>query len=451
MTQANARKAEIPGEAGEAEGNVPSPTVAVIVGTRPEAIKMAPIVAALRDRDVRLEPLVISTGQHRTLLTQAFDTFGYWPEVDLELMEIDQSITAFCARALAALDAVFERYHPHTVLLQGDTITAHAAALAARYRRIRVGHVEAGLRSFNDDQPFPEELNRRAIAALANLHFAPTETGRQNLLREGIADGTVFVTGNTAIDALRSVDLGDDFEESALRSVPFDARRVLLVTAHRRESHGAGLRSICEAVAEVVAGDPSVEVVFPIHPHPNVRAEVLEILAGIDRVHLTAPVGYADLLRLLDRCTLVLSDSGGIQEETPSFETPLLVLRDVTERPEVVDSGAAILVGTDRSRIVAETRRLLDDQIAYRRMARAVNPFGDGRAAERIVAVLAGDTMPPLTTDRSAEPAQPPSEGPVAVKLAGRSTDPYNRSITDAIRRSRRGGNDPPSHPIFRE
>jgi UDP-N-acetylglucosamine 2-epimerase (non-hydrolysing) len=276
---------------------------------------------------------------------------------------------------------------PDVVLVQGDTNTAMASALAAFYAGTPVGHVEAGLRSHDRHHPFPEEVNRRIISTLADLHFAPTEGSRDNLLAEGVDDESVIVTGNTIVDALRMLDLSGPFDGDELADVEFDGAPSVLLTAHRRENFGAPLQRICHAVKRLV-DERGVEVVYPVHPNPNVRGAVEAELGGHDRIRLVAPVGYADLLRLLDRCDVALTDSGGIQEEAPSFGTPVLVLRDVTERPEVVTCGAGRLVGTDEDVIVREVSRLLDDSDHYRAMATAPNPFGDGAAADRIARTL---------------------------------------------------------------
>lgn len=358
--------------------------VLIAVGTRPEAIKMAPIVLELARRSDTFEPVLVSTGQHREMLQQAFEVMGITPDIDLDLMRHDQSLVDFAARALPAFSDVIADLSPDVLLVQGDTTTVTMAALAGYYNGITVGHVEAGLRSFDMQSPFPEEGNRRVAGVLANLHFAPTEGARKNLLREGIEDDQIFVTGNTVVDALEAIDLEAPFQSSALEAVPFSTHRVLLVTSHRRENHGAGLSSICRAVRRVVEAHDDVAVVFPVHLNPNVRAVVTDELGDVDRIHLIEPVGYSDLIKAMSRATLILSDSGGMQEEAPSFGVPILVLRDTTERPEVVTSGAGVLVGTDTERIVLEADRLLTDPVAYASRAKVSNPFGDGHAARRI-------------------------------------------------------------------
>jgi UDP-N-acetylglucosamine 2-epimerase (non-hydrolysing) len=360
--------------------------VAAVFGTRPEVIKLAPVVRQL-DADDELDVVTIVTAQHRELLDQVLELFDLAVDVDLDLMQEDQALHTFVARALTALGDVYREVRPDVVIVQGDTSTAMAASLAAFYAGIPVGHVEAGLRSHDRRHPFPEEVNRRIISSVADLHFAPTEGARANLVAEGVDAASVIVTGNTIVDALRALDLSGSFDDAQLDKLSLDGARVILLTAHRRENFGAPLRNICAAVRRVV-DERNVAVVYPVHPNPNVRSVVDAELGDRRGIHLVPPVGYADLLRLLDRCDLALTDSGGIQEEAPSFGTPVLVLRDVTERPEVVTCGAGRLVGTDEEAIVAEVAKLLDDPDHYRSMAEAVNPFGDGRASERIVRAL---------------------------------------------------------------
>jgi UDP-N-acetylglucosamine 2-epimerase (non-hydrolysing) len=359
---------------------------AVVVGTRPEAIKMAPVIRRL-EAAPGFETLVIATGQHREMLDQVFNLFAVRPDVDLALMQPDQGLGNLAARALGALDEAFARWSPDVVLVQGDTTTAFAAALAAFYQGLPVAHVEAGLRSHDPRLPFPEEMNRRLISRLAGLHFAPTPGAATNLLAEGVCADSILVTGNTIVDALQSVDLGNGFDDPALERVPFGDEVTVLLTAHRRESFGPALRDICRA-ARWLARERGVQVIYPVHPNPQVRRVVDEELADHDGVVLVAPLSYGDLLRVLTRVHLVLTDSGGIQEEAPSFHTPVLVLRSTTERPEVLECGAARLVGTSTKVICAEAERLLDDESHYRSMANAVNPFGDGHASERIVNAL---------------------------------------------------------------
>lgn len=364
--------------------------VLCVFGTRPEAIKMAPVVAELLRRDDRFRCRVCVTAQHRELLDDVLELFGIVPDHDLEIMQEDQSPAHVAASSLTGLEAVLRKDAPDWMLVQGDTTTTMAAALAGFYRRVRVGHVEAGLRTGDRWRPFPEEINRRIADLVTDLHFAPTGRARKNLLAEGVPDGDVVVTGNTVIDALlQMASLPFDSRGTALEGLELDGRRVVLLTAHRRESFGEGLASICRAAGDLArAYEGDVQVVYPVHPNPQVAGPVREALAGIPGVTLLPPLDYLTLAHVMKRCYLVLTDSGGIQEEAPSFGVPVLVLRDVTERPEAVEAGVARVVGTDRERIVAEAARLLDDPAEHRRMARRTNPFGDGRAAGRIADAL---------------------------------------------------------------
>ena len=363
--------------------------ILIIAGTRPEVIKMAPVIRALERRADRFTPTLVTTGQHRELLDQVMAGFGLKPQIDLELMEPAQSLARLTSRALVALSALFKQQHPDAVLIQGDTTTAMAAALAAFYQGITIGHVEAGLRSFNRRSPFPEEMNRRIAGCVADLHFAPTERARRHLLNEGVAAESIFVTGNTIVDALNSLALADDFDDRRLAAINFRERRVVLVTAHRRESFGEPLRAICRALAELVRQFEDIEIVYPVHLNPQVKDLVHQELGDHRRIHLIEPVAYDDLLRLLRRCHLVLTDSGGIQEEAPSFHKPVLVLRDVTERQELIEANAGRLVGTDTGRILEAATELLTEPHAYIAMSQVANPFGDGHAAERIADILA--------------------------------------------------------------
>ena len=349
---------------------------------------MAPVVRELRRRANRFEQLVVATGQHREMLEQVLAPFEITPDVNLELMQPGQDPAEFAARAIAGLSRLFADEKPAAVLLQGDTTTVMSAAIAGCYRRVAVGHVEAGLRSFDRNNPFPEEINRRVAGCLADFHFAPTVRARDNLLREGVREERIFVTGNTVVDAIRMMRLDGPFENESLNLLPFARRRVLMVTAHRRENHGPPLADICQALRLIAANFHDVEIVYPVHLNPNVHRLVTDVLGSVPRIHLLEPVSYGDLLRLMQRCYFILTDSGGIQEEAPSFQKPVLILRDVTERPEVVEVGAGRIVGTQTERIVAEASRLLTDPAAYAAMASATNPFGDGHAAERIADAL---------------------------------------------------------------
>jgi UDP-N-acetylglucosamine 2-epimerase (non-hydrolysing) len=404
-----------------------------VFGTRPEAVKMAPVVRALR-KAPGVESLVCVTAQHRQMLDQVLDLFEIRPDFDLDLMQEDQSLAELSAAIFTGLDPVLAQLQPDWLLVQGDTTTVAIATLLAYYRRIRVGHVEAGLRTHDKWQPFPEEINRRVAGVVADLHFAPTDWARNNLLREGVDPAAVVVTGNPVIDALHTVaDQPEPREVSQLltrlgigavvakakpeatpssadvvarggspeaisssdegvASLPSVGRndmrqKLILVTAHRRENFGWPLENICRALASLAArGD--VEIVYPVHLNPNVQEPVNRLLRDVAHVTLMRPLDYLPLVHLMKRATLVLTDSGGIQEEAPAFGVPTLVMREVTERPEGVQAGTLKLVGTDADRIVAESTRLLDDPSAYAAMAKAANPFGDGHAAERIVAAL---------------------------------------------------------------
>jgi UDP-N-acetylglucosamine 2-epimerase (non-hydrolysing) len=359
-----------------------------VIGTRPEGIKLAPVIHALRRQPHRFEQTIVSTAQHREMLDHVLHGFGIRPDIDLQLMQPNQRLAHFAARALSNLADLFAELAPDVVLVQGDTTTVMAASLAAFYQQIKVGHIEAGLRSFDRRNPFPEEINRRIAGCLADLHFAPTERARQNLLREGVPPDHIYVTGNTIVDALRSMALEGAFESEALNAVDFTSHRVLLVTAHRRENHGAPLEAICCAMKTLTARFDDIAIVYPLHLNPNVRTPVRRMLGTTPRVHLINPVSYGDLLRSMQRCHFVMTDSGGLQEEAPSFGKPVLILRGVTERPEVIEAGAGKIVGTDTSQIVAEASRLLKDPKAYQAMSSAENPFGDGHASERIVGIL---------------------------------------------------------------
>ncbi len=369
--------------------------VALIFGTRPEAIKMAPIVHALQQADSGLEPRIYVSGQHRGMLDQVLDLFDLKPDADLDVMRPGQQLSDLTARMLTGLHDVLEDDRPDLVLVHGDTTTALAGALAAYYCRIPVGHVEAGLRTGNPYSPFPEEQNRRLVDQLARWHFAPTAQAAANLHREGHAPENIVQTGNTVIDALFLTlrRLGEAGPARLIRQYPQLApglrgrRRLVLVTSHRRENQGSGLASICQALSQLSQQFPDIDIVYPVHPSPAVRSGTAE-LAGRERIHLLAPLDYDLFCCLMKESYLILTDSGGIQEEAPALHKPVLVLRDTSERPEAVAIGAARVVGTDPAVIVREAGRLLSDQTAYRRMAEAGSPYGDGRAAERIVSWL---------------------------------------------------------------
>jgi len=372
--------------------------VLVVLGTRPEAIKLAPVILELRRRPGVI-CRVCATAQHREMLDQTLSLFGIVPDHDLGIMTENQSPAQVAAAVLAGLGPILAAERPEWVLVQGDTTTVAAAALGAFYAGVRVGHVEAGLRTGDRRRPFPEEINRRVAGVTADLHFAPTERARQNLLAEGVDPQAVIVTGNPVIDALRWVVVQPPPVEASRLLAWAEAergRRLLLVTAHRRESFGDGIANICLALRQIAQTFRDVVIVYPVHPNPNVREPVHRLLDGIPNILLTPPLDYAVLVHLMARAFLVLTDSGGIQEEAPGLGKPVLVLREVTERPEAVEAGVARLVGTDPEAIVRAASRLLTDPAEYRRMARPVSPYGDGLAAVRIADALLGRPVAPF-------------------------------------------------------
>lgn len=364
-----------------------------IFGTRPEAIKMAPLVQALA-ADERFEAKVCVTGQHREMLDQVLELFSITPDFDLNIMKPGQDLTDVTTAILQGLKAVLNEFKPDIVLVHGDTATTFAASLAAYYQQIPVAHVEAGLRTGNLYSPWPEEGNRKLTGALSKLNFAPTETSRNNLLREGISPDNIVVTGNTVIDALLDVvkRLDQDSQLLAQASAPAafldPARKLILVTGHRRESFGDGFERICQALMEVAQQHPEVDIVYPVHLNPNVREPVNRLLNGISNIYLIAPLDYLPFVHMMTRSHIILTDSGGIQEEAPSLGKPVLVMRDTTERPEAVSAGTVKLVGTNTSDIVRELNRLLVDTSAYQAMSYAHNPYGDGKACQRILEAL---------------------------------------------------------------
>jgi UDP-N-acetylglucosamine 2-epimerase (non-hydrolysing) len=364
-----------------------------VFGTRPEAVKMAPVVKQLAQTP-GVESRVCVTAQHRQMLDQVLDLFDIQPDYDLDLMREDQSLPDLSAAIFTHLNPVLTDFQPDWILAQGDTTTVAITSLLAYYRRIRFGHVEAGLRTRDKWQPFPEEINRRVAGVIADLHFAPTDWARQNLLREGVDDSIIKVTGNPVIDALNIVakqpepkEVTDLLARIGLVTIRPATSRLILVTAHRRENFGQPLENICEALKQLAArGD--VEIVYPVHLNPNVQGPVHRLLDGVPHITLLPPLDYLPLVHLMKRARLILTDSGGIQEEAPAFGVPALVLREVTERPEGVEAGVLKLVGTATPRIVEEANRLLDNASEYEKMARASNPYGDGHAAQRIVEAL---------------------------------------------------------------
>jgi len=373
---------------------LPPIKVLSIFGTRPEAVKMAPVVKALENHP-QISSRVCVTAQHRQMLDQVLDLFQIRPDIDLDLMKPDQSLAELTAAVFAGLDPVLIQVSPDWVLVQGDTTTVMAASLLAYYHRTQVGHVEAGLRTYDKWQPFPEEINRRVAGVVADLHFAPTEWSKQNLLGEGVPESRVVVTGNSVIDAIQMVaDRPPTPEVRALLSSlglqeKTGGRRLVLITAHRRENFGRPLENICLALRSLAETyGNAVQFVYPVHLNPNVQEPVKRLLGGIPNLTLLPPLDYLPMVHLLKRASLVLTDSGGLQEEAPGFGVPVLVLREVTERPEGVEAGTVRLVGTDTDCIVQEARRLLDDSAAHAAMSRAVNPYGDGHAAGRIVQAI---------------------------------------------------------------
>ncbi|HNT26333.1 MAG TPA: UDP-N-acetylglucosamine 2-epimerase (non-hydrolyzing) [Anaerolineales bacterium] len=372
-----------------------------IFGTRPEAVKMAPVVWALA-RTPGITAQVCVTAQHRQMLDQVLNLFDIVPDVDLDLMRPDQTLAGLTAAIFTHLDPVLVKLKPDWILVQGDTTTVMASSLAAFYRRIRVGHVEAGLRTADKWQPFPEEINRRVASVIADLHFAPTEQSRQNLLREGIPAENVLVTGNPVIDALQTVaELSPTPEITALLDtigLPQQATpggpRLILVTAHRRENFGQPIENICAALRQLAETYGStLRIVYPVHLNPNIQEPVYRLLDGIPNIFLLPPLDYQPMVHLMKRSTLVLTDSGGLQEEAPGLGVPVLVLREVTERPEGVQAGTVRLVGTDTAEIVLAARHLLDEPAAHSAMAQAINPYGDGKAAGRIVKAILENSL----------------------------------------------------------
>ncbi|HWV37027.1 MAG TPA: UDP-N-acetylglucosamine 2-epimerase (non-hydrolyzing) [Vulgatibacter sp.] len=366
--------------------------IAVVMGTRPEGIKLAPVVRELRSRE-GCETLVISTGQHREMLAQVLELFQVKPDVDLAVMKPGQDLYDVTCAALLGMREVLRRERPDHVVVQGDTTTAFSAALAAFYERIPVAHVEAGLRSGDRYLPYPEEVNRKMITPIAEWLFPPTEASRRILLQEGYPEDRVVVTGNTVVDALlhtRELARSREVEIPGLPPGALDGKRGILVTGHRRESFGETFEGICRALLRIVRAHPDVAIAYPVHLNPNVDGPVRRLLGGEPRIHLLQPLGYLELVSLMDRCELILSDSGGIQEEAPSLHKPILVMRDVTERPEGIEAGVARLVGTTEEGIVAGATALLGDPALYARMASGGNPYGDGKASLRIADALLG-------------------------------------------------------------
>lgn len=366
---------------------MPKCKVAIIFGTRPEAIKMAPVIKEFRKYPKQFNLIICVTGQHRKMLDQVLSIFKIKPDIDLNLMEENQSLDSLSANAMKKVTEAIKKTKPDLVLVQGDTTTAMIAALAAFYQKIPVGHIEAGLRTKDRYNPFPEEINRNLISVLATYHFAPTKEAAKNLLKEGICKKRVFLTGNTVVDALKKITKKKS-NAFHLRASILSNQKLILVTAHRRENFGKPLLDICKALKEICRRNPNVVIVYPVHMNPNVKGQVYSNLSHCDRIKLLPPLEYLELVNLMKRSYLVLTDSGGIQEEAPVFGKPVLVLRKETERPEGIDAGVAKLVGVDTKKIIKETELLIRNRKAYLKMANAVSPYGDGKAAQRIVKII---------------------------------------------------------------
>lgn len=356
-----------------------------IFGTRPEAIKMAPVVKELENHPNKIESIVCVTGQHREMLDQVLSLFEIKPQIDLDLMEPNQTLASLTAKAITSLTDVIASIEPNVVLVQGDTATAMIASLASFFQKVPVGHVEAGLRTYDRYSPFPEEINRRLISVLSTYNFAPTQTAVDALIAEGFPEESIFLTGNTVIDALL-LTINKDYQLNL--GFPLNSSKLIIITAHRRENFGQPFQDICVAIKEIALRNPEVEIVYPVHLNPNVRRTVYQILSNQERIYLIEPLEYEKFAHLMNSSYLVLTDSGGIQEEAPVLGKPVLVLRCGTERPEAVEAGAVKVVGTDTENIIRETERLLYDNGEYSRMSKAISPYGDGHAAERIVEII---------------------------------------------------------------
>ncbi len=359
--------------------------VLTVLGTRPETIKLAPVINELKKHKATIISKVVLTGQHRKMVHQFLELFKINPDYDLDIMLKNQSLVDVTQRTLVRLSKVLEKEQPNLIIVQGDTTTAFISSVCAFYYKIPTGHVEAGLRTYNKYKPFPEEINRQLLSVVAELHFAPTKRAKNNLLKEGISAKKIFLTGNTVTDALYSIASRKHvFDDAQLKKIDFKNKKVILVTAHRRESFGGPFKEICQSINKI-AEFPEVEIIYPVHLNPNVQGPVNKLLSNKKNIHLLKPLEYKTFVNILKNCYMVLSDSGGVQEEAPSFGKPILVMREVTERPEGVESGVARLVGMNAQRIVKETKKLLFSQDTYKKMSSAVNPYGDGRAAARIV------------------------------------------------------------------
>lgn len=359
-----------------------------IFGTRPEAIKMAPLIKMLEKSD-KIESIVCVTAQHREMLDQVLELFDIQPNFDLDIMKDRQTLTGITNRVLVGLEEIFQEAKPDIVLVHGDTTTTFAGSLAAFYKQIKVGHVEAGLRTGDKYFPFPEEMNRKLTGVMADMHFAPTEGSKTNLLKEGVSESDIYVTGNTVIDAMEyTVDENYIFETDELNNIDYRSKKVIMVTAHRRENWGKGIGNICISLKRIVEENKDVEIVYLVHLNPIVREVVEKHLKGVDRVHLLNPLDTKETHNLMNKCFMVMTDSGGLQEEAPHLGKPVLVLRSVTERPEAVQAGTVKLIGTDCDVIISEANQLINDEKSYEDMSKAINPYGDGLASKRIVEAI---------------------------------------------------------------
>lgn len=368
--------------------------ILLVFGTRPEAIKMAPLVKEFAKHKLEFDARVCVTAQHRQMLDQVLDFFEIIPDYDLDLMKPNQSLNSVTADILMGMKPILEDFKPDYVLVHGDTATSSAAALAAYFAQCKVGHVEAGLRTFNKWSPFPEEMNRQITGRLADIHFAPTLQSEQNLLREAVMPEAVVITGNTVIDALQdsvkkvNAENYTNTEIESVKKIIDSTKDLILVTGHRRENFGQGFIDICHALRDIAEKRPDVQIVYPVHLNPNVQKPVNEMLSGVSNIHLIAPLSYPSFVWLMDKAKIIVTDSGGVQEEAPSLGKPVLVMRDTTERPEAVDAGTVILVGTNREMIVREALDLLSNSVRYIKMSRIENPYGDGKACVRIIDAL---------------------------------------------------------------
>ena len=363
----------------------------IVFGTRPEAIKMAPLVKEFLKHQDTFNTKVCITAQHREMLDQVLSFFEITPDYDLDLMKPNQNLYTLTADIITNLKPVLEEFKPDYVYVHGDTTTTMATSIAAFYSGAKVCHVEAGLRTFNKRSPFPEEINRCVTGSICDYHFAPTQTSKQNLLNENVADENILITGNTVIDALHfSADKvkSEGFQDEGvdtLKTIVDDSKRLILVTGHRRENHGQGFINICSALKQIALDHPDTQIIYPVHLNPNVQKPVYELLADIENVNLIDPLSYPAFVWLMDKSSLIITDSGGVQEEAPSLGKPVLVMRDTTERPEAVDAGTVLLVGTDTDKIIKEATKLLTDESAYHKMSKLHNPYGDGTACDKIV------------------------------------------------------------------